>query len=71
MDKNLLAAVMMNSNKVSVIDLRYPMAVYQELNGHSDFVNCVSWAPDSKYFVIIIVFIYQLLETMLKFLFGI
>lgn len=53
-DPNLLAVVMMNSNKVSIVDLRMPMTPTRELCGHSNCVNAVAWAPNSKYCCVII-----------------
>lgn len=48
-DPNLLATIMMNSNKVIILDLRYPMASLHELCGHSNCVNAIAWAPNSGY----------------------
>lgn len=48
-DSNLLAIIMMNSNKVSILDLRYPMTSLHELCGHSNYVNSIAWAPTSRY----------------------
>jgi len=49
-EPNLLAVVMMNSNKVSILDLRFPMTAIHELDGHSSYVNAIAWAPTSEYF---------------------
>lgn len=47
-DGNYLAAVMMNSNKVLILDKRLPQTPLLNLAGHNDFVNSVVWAPTSK-----------------------
>eukprot|EP00826_Nyctotherus_ovalis_P013082 TRINITY_DN1349_c0_g1_i7.p1 TRINITY_DN1349_c0_g1~~TRINITY_DN1349_c0_g1_i7.p1 ORF type:complete len:313 (-),score=58.09 TRINITY_DN1349_c0_g1_i7:248-1186(-) len=44
-----LACIMMNSNKVLIMDIRYPVSPILELNGHGDFVNSIAWAPNSRY----------------------
>lgn len=49
-DSNLLAVVMMNSNKVSILDLRFPMVAVRELDGHNNYVNAIAWAPNTRYF---------------------
>ena len=46
-DPNFLATVMMDSNKVIIVDIRYPMLPFLELSGHSNCVNSISWAPTS------------------------
>lgn len=47
-DPNFLAVVMMNSNKVTVLDLRVPMVAVYELGGHENYVNSIAWAPNSN-----------------------
>ena len=42
---NNLATITMNSNRVLIVDIRYPIAPVLELNGHSGFVNAIAWAP--------------------------
>eukprot|EP00826_Nyctotherus_ovalis_P058078 TRINITY_DN7961_c0_g2_i1.p2 TRINITY_DN7961_c0_g2~~TRINITY_DN7961_c0_g2_i1.p2 ORF type:complete len:108 (+),score=34.97 TRINITY_DN7961_c0_g2_i1:923-1246(+) len=37
---------MMNSNKVTILDLRVPMTAVYELGGHENHVNSVTWAPN-------------------------
>ncbi len=49
-DPNYLATIMMDSNKVTIVDIRYPMLPYLELSGHSNCVNSISWAPTSGYY---------------------
>lgn len=46
---NYLATFMMDSNKVTIIDIRYPMQPFAELTGHIDSVNCLTWSPSSRY----------------------
>lgn len=47
-DPNYLATIMMDSNKVSIIDIRNPLIPYAELVGHTAPVNAISWAPNSS-----------------------
>lgn len=49
-DPNLLATIMMDNNKVTIIDVRYPSMAFLQLSGHSNCVNSIAWAPISKYF---------------------
>lgn len=51
MDPNFIATVMMDNNKVTILDIRYPSSIYQELCGHSNYVNSLSWAPTSGYLI--------------------
>eukprot|EP00826_Nyctotherus_ovalis_P033343 TRINITY_DN2696_c0_g4_i1.p1 TRINITY_DN2696_c0_g4~~TRINITY_DN2696_c0_g4_i1.p1 ORF type:complete len:212 (-),score=33.05 TRINITY_DN2696_c0_g4_i1:162-797(-) len=46
---NLLAIVAMNSTKVYILDLRFPMTAMHELCGHGNYVNSIAWAPTSRY----------------------
>eukprot|EP00826_Nyctotherus_ovalis_P034578 TRINITY_DN2896_c0_g1_i21.p1 TRINITY_DN2896_c0_g1~~TRINITY_DN2896_c0_g1_i21.p1 ORF type:complete len:259 (-),score=44.82 TRINITY_DN2896_c0_g1_i21:207-983(-) len=48
-DPKLIATIMMDSNKVTILDIRFPSIAFQELSGHNAFVNSVSWAPTSQY----------------------
>jgi WD repeat-containing protein 68 len=48
MDPNQIATVMMDNNKVILLDIRYPSYILHELCGHSNYVNSVSWAPSSR-----------------------
>ena len=47
MSPNYIATFMMDNSKVILLDNRYPSSALQELCGHSDYVNSVSWAPSS------------------------
>jgi len=51
-DANFLATIMMDSPKVVIVDIRYPMLPYLELTGHNNFVNAIAWAPTSGYLYI-------------------
>jgi len=43
-----LACIMMNNNRVFIMDTRYPVSPILELSGHSDYVNSIAWAPNSR-----------------------
>ena len=45
---NMLATFAMNSNKVSIIDIRYPNTIALELSHHNGNINAISWSPNSK-----------------------
>jgi DDB1- and CUL4-associated factor 7 len=47
-DSNYLAAIVMDSNSVLVLDQRQPSTPIAELKGHSACVNSISWAPHSS-----------------------
>eukprot|EP00830_Metopus_es_P011960 TRINITY_DN250_c0_g1_i1.p1 TRINITY_DN250_c0_g1~~TRINITY_DN250_c0_g1_i1.p1 ORF type:complete len:119 (-),score=21.21 TRINITY_DN250_c0_g1_i1:21-377(-) len=36
------------SNKVIIVDIRFPMLPFMELTGHTDCVNSIAWAPISS-----------------------
>ncbi|KAK1563104.1 hypothetical protein Q3G72_022408 [Acer saccharum] len=44
-DPRLIATVGMDSNKVVVLDIRYPTTPLLELSRHKGSVNAISWAP--------------------------
>lgn len=46
---NLLATFTINSKQVVIIDIRFFTHPFLELNGHTNFVNGISWAPNSEY----------------------
>lgn len=46
-NSNFLAAFMMDSPEVIIIDTRFPSVPYAELSGHRNNVNGISWAPHS------------------------
>lgn len=43
------AALIMNSNKVILLDRRKPIVPVMTLYGHNNYVNAVSWAPIPGY----------------------
>lgn len=47
-DPNYLATVLMDSNKVVIIDVRVPSTPATELGGHQASVNGIAWAPHSS-----------------------
>jgi len=47
-DPNYLATVLMDSNKVVIIDIRVPSVPAAELQGHHACVNGIAWAPHSS-----------------------
>jgi WD repeat-containing protein 68 len=49
---NYFVGLAMNTNKVTVFDRRYSGIPVLELTGHSDYVNSIAWADNSKYSLI-------------------
>ncbi|CAN6445351.1 unnamed protein product [Victoria cruziana] len=47
LDLKFMAAVLMDSNKVVILDIRYPTYPVSELQKHHGSVNGVAWAPHS------------------------
>jgi len=47
-DPNYLATILMDSNKVVIIDVRVPSVPAAELQGHQACVNGLAWAPHSS-----------------------
>jgi len=47
-DPNYLATVTMDSNKVIILDIRVPSLPAAVLDGHSQCVNALAWAPHSS-----------------------
>jgi WD repeat-containing protein 68 len=47
-DPNYLATFSMDSSRVVIIDIRVPSLPAATLNGHSQCVNAISWAPHSS-----------------------
>jgi len=47
-DPNYLATITMDSNKVVVLDIRVPSLPAAKLEGHSQCVNALAWAPHSS-----------------------
>ena len=48
LDSNYLATMMLDSNKVIIIDIRVPSYPATELTGHTQAVNAFSWSPESS-----------------------
>lgn len=48
LDANYLATMMLDSNKVIIIDIRIPSYPVSELIGHTQAVNAFSWSPESS-----------------------
>ena len=48
LDTNYLATMMLDSNKVIIIDIRVPSYPATELTGHTQAVNAFSWSPESS-----------------------
>lgn len=48
LDTNYLATMMLDSNKVIIIDIRVPSYPATELTGHTQAVNAFSWSPVSS-----------------------
>ncbi|ERN13055.1 WD repeat-containing protein LWD1 [Amborella trichopoda] len=46
-DPRFMAAVLMDSNKIVVLDIRYPTFPVAELQKHQASVNALAWAPHS------------------------
>lgn len=46
-DPRFMATVGMDSNKVVILDIRFPTTPLTELSKHSGSVNAISWAPRS------------------------
>ncbi|ANB14316.1 hypothetical protein AWJ20_5281 [Sugiyamaella lignohabitans] len=44
-DRNVLAAIAQDSNKIFVLDIRFPGVPIATLEGHQKPVNAISWAP--------------------------
>lgn len=66
-DPNFLATIMMDSNKVTILDMRCLTVPFQELCGHSNCVNSIAWAPISKYLLtIMLVSTFQQPETIVR-----
>ena len=47
-DHNYLATFMMEHNQVIILDIRAPSVPVAELNGHTQAVNSIAWAPHSS-----------------------
>lgn len=47
-DPNYLATITMDSTKVVVLDIRVPSLPAAKLEGHSQCVNALAWAPHSS-----------------------
>jgi len=47
-DPNYLATITMDSNKVVILDIRMPSLPTAKLEGHSQCVNALAWAPHSS-----------------------
>eukprot|EP00823_Brevimastigomonas_motovehiculus_P004066 TRINITY_DN2605_c0_g1_i1.p1 TRINITY_DN2605_c0_g1~~TRINITY_DN2605_c0_g1_i1.p1 ORF type:complete len:368 (-),score=101.76 TRINITY_DN2605_c0_g1_i1:20-1123(-) len=47
-DHNYLATFLMEQNQVVILDIRAPSVPVAELQGHTQCVNAVSWAPHSS-----------------------
>lgn len=47
-DSSYIATFEPDSKKVIILDVRVPMIPVSELDGHSNFVNALSWAPHSS-----------------------
>jgi len=47
-DPNYLATITMDSNKVVVLDIRVPSLPAAKLEGHTQCVNALAWAPHSS-----------------------
>jgi len=47
-DSSYIATFEPDSSKVVILDVRVPMIPVCELDGHSNFVNTLSWAPHSS-----------------------
>ncbi|ELP83988.1 WD repeat-containing protein, putative [Entamoeba invadens IP1] len=48
-DPNFIATFAMDSDKVTIIDVRQPAVPYTHLKVHRNSVNAISWAPDSNF----------------------
>jgi len=47
-DPNYLATITMDSSKVVILDIRVPSLPAAKLEGHSQCVNALAWAPHSS-----------------------
>jgi len=47
-DQNYLATFLMEQQQVVILDIRAPSVPVAELNGHSQCVNSIAWAPHSS-----------------------
>jgi WD repeat-containing protein 68 len=47
-DPNYLATATMDSNKVVILDIRVPSVPCETLDGHTQCVNSIAWAPHSS-----------------------
>ena len=47
-DPNYLATLTMDSNKVTILDIRVPSLPAAVLDGHSQCANALAWAPHSS-----------------------
>ena len=43
---NYLALLSLESNRITIIDIRSAAYPYQELKGHASYVNSIAWAPN-------------------------
>ncbi|CAN6611948.1 hypothetical protein TRVA0_005S00276 [Trichomonascus vanleenenianus] len=48
-DRNVLATIAANSNKVIILDVRSPGTPLMTLDAHTRNVNCVKWAPSKPH----------------------
>ncbi len=45
-DPNYVALVSLESNRVTILDIRNFAYTYQELKGHTNYVNSIAWSPE-------------------------
>ena len=50
-DPNYVAAILANSNKSIILDVRQPSSPVAELRGHLAAINGIAWAPHSAYHI--------------------